>query len=293
MSAYARSGSSSIIRPVLVAIVLATFGIGSAQAEEMTAAVMDLALAPTLEPDRAAIEAATRQGLVNAGWRLTSQYDTNRALSGAPQLDGCGFPSCLAAVAKVLGVRYIVDGDVTSSPKAYSIALRFWDAVRSRVIAEQRIECRAQDPCPPVADNMVDVARELGRLGRKAIAPAELSSERSAEPSTSVAAPAARSRVDERPWWATPWVPIAVGGVVASVGLVLLGTDGLEVDCRETPAGKRCLKVLDNRTRGVALVATGGALTASGLVWLALRGEPDDRLAIGVGPGTLSLRGSF
>jgi hypothetical protein len=84
---------------------------------------------------------------------------------------------------------------VTASRRLYAVSLDMVDALDGRRLAGESVECRNTDPCPPVAANVGELARELGRKGRKEI----LLAARTAEPASRPSRPACRPYRSPRP----------------------------------------------------------------------------------------------
>lgn len=99
-----------------------------------------------------------------------------------------------------------------------------------------------------------------------------------------------------------PIVVLSSGGAVALAGAILVGVGAADRSAVTDAAdGSTWADVRDAYERsapltnvGISLLAVGAAAIAAGALWWALDGPaPRDELALGVGLGSVSLRGSF
>jgi hypothetical protein len=272
-------------------------------------AIVAVDLAEAFEPDRGAIEEALVRGLEAAGLDVVSPEQSRRRLEGHPDLMSCTSEECRRALAVTVGTDWLVQAEVTVSRRRYDVAIALIDASDGRKLADESIRCRASDPCPTVANNVGEVARELGRLGLKELqaaphrappadAPPVLAGSTASVPPLPAAAvvavaPPRAVAAARRPL--LPWLTIGGGGALLATSAVLFAIDGRGVDCAPPPgdpgAHPVCLRVRDTRSTGLIVGAVGLAAAAGGVAWLLLDRRADTSVAIG--PAGLLLQRRF
>lgn len=274
----------------------------AAPAPSPTVAVTVVRLSPTLEPERASIEGALVRGLAAQGLAVIAPGDVRARLEGREELLACGAETCLLELARNVGAPYFVNADVNAARRLYSVSLRLLDSTDGRPLAIEGLECRASDPCPPVAANVEELARELGRKGFEELRV----SGRTRPPARNAAAPlppprpvpdpipdAALAAPPARRPRILPWALLAAGGALVGTSAALFALDGSGADCARVPSQPTpvCQRLRDTRLPALATGVAGlGALVGSAL-WLALDHDTDTALALG--PSHVLLRTSF
>jgi hypothetical protein len=165
--------------------------------------------------------------------------------------------------------------------------------------------CRARDPCPSLADHVRELARELGRKGRRQLEvkatvavesrpappppPPGLNAPLAPAREPPAPAPVAASWVRQR----LPWLLAGAGGAVVAAGVGLYALDGHGVRCAPPPAGgpEVCQKQLNGKQPGLIAGAVGVALVGAGLGWLWL--GPPLRASLTPDGGGVRVSGSF
>jgi hypothetical protein len=261
-------------------------------------AVVSVAVAAELERDRPAIEEALVRGLEAAGLLVVPPAESRRLTEGRESLVACGAETCLLELARAVGAPSFVHASVTASRRLYAVSLDMVDALDGRRLASESVECRSTDPCPPVAANVGELARELGRKGRKEI----LLTARAAEPAAAettrlvaTPAPAPPAAPPSPVRRVLPWLTIGAGAGLLAAGGVLFALDGRGTDCAPAPPGdgrkEICSDLRDTRTAAIVTGAAGLALAGGGLLWLLL--QPATGTSVGVGPGGVLVAGRF
>ncbi|MCC6337975.1 MAG: hypothetical protein IT380_28785 [Myxococcales bacterium] len=208
--------------------------------------------------------------------RVTTQQDIAQVLGLERQkaLMGCGetSASCLTELAGALGVDALLSGSLAKSSSSYTVNVRAVKASDGSQLAAstQRVasEAELQDWLDSEAPKLA--SRLKSAFGIATPGPA---------PGVSGTAPSKASSL-------VRWVPAMVGGAALVAGAVTFGlskgdaaalrggelTDPTQISATAS-AGQT------KETVGLVLMATGGALVASSVVWALLRGPADTQVA--------------
>lgn len=261
-------------------------------AEEPRVALGPVHLQGSFEPHRRAIEANLARGLKTAGLAVADE-------PSPPETPLCATAACWAELAHRHESDLVVQADVTGVGRAYRLTLEVWNAAAGQSLAREELVCGSTDPCPTVARQVRELARELGRRARKRLneapppvaqlpptpplppataAPPNLTLQASARP----VPPPRRRRL-------LPWVAMGGGVVLLAVGTSLFFLDGSETDCRQVTSGEVCFRLRDTRPTAYVVGALGAALTGGGLAWLLI----GSHAAVALGPTGLRLAGRF
>ena len=247
-------------------------------------AVVSVKLPPAVIDDREGIESGLARGLELAGWEVLNISETTRMIGDRKDLRDCVSETCTAESARLTKVPYLVRAAVKMGKNKFTYNLSLFDAANpGKTLAREDQECVDLAPdCPPVANKIDQVARELGRKGIKLVVrdtgtqPAPVAAaptstippaagDPNAPPPTNLIGPAAdeasppHSSALRIAGWA------ALGGGVALLGAsaVFFLYNGKQTDCQDTAAGNRCFKRYDGKPGGYIL---GGVGLASALV---------------------------
>jgi hypothetical protein len=263
-----------------------------------SAAVIAVDIGEAFTAQRRQIEEQLVLGLEASGLTVVAPAESRRRLAGQAALTRCADQApgdCWRALARAVGARLIGRALITSAPAAsvpagggggraaarrYAITLELDDSRDGQPLARQSLVCRPRDPCPSLAGHVRELARELGRKGRRQLEvktpmaaalppgpppPAALTE---APPPPAHEAPPAPA-----PGWVRrrlPWLLVGSGLAVAAAGVGLYALDGHGVRCAPPPAGGRdvCQDQLDSKPAGTIAAAAGVALVGAGLGWL-------------------------
>jgi hypothetical protein len=281
-----------------------TGGVARAADDPPGLAVVSVNLAASLERQRPAIEGALARGLEVAELPVTAPGLARERLRGREALLPCAAESCLLEIARSVGTPFLVYAEVATARRFYSVQLRLIDSTDGRVLASEAVECRATDPCPPVPEQLAELARELGRKGGKEIrhlqagrsgpAVEPVGAGEPTAPAPSPPPPMPASAPEPRPPRLFAWGLVGSGVVLLGTSAVLFAQDGAATDCMPARDGTRVCRGT-RQTRTPALVVGGAGLLAAGVgVALLLTSRNDDpAYRISVGPGGLALHGRF
>jgi hypothetical protein len=321
-------------RPVTAAPATAASA-GAAPAPSGRVAVLPLEIIGDVPAGRPALEAAVAKGLVVAGMPVTIGPDVGITLSAAGARVACVDPACWIAAGRALGARHLIAGSVERKGAVFQVEFRLVDAAAGagREVLKEANHCDVAD-CS-VAELCRLTVHELARSGLSrptapavattaAPAPAATPARPSTPPVATASAPVAREgagfpasgappSASDLSGWSSPtdvatkaapatpffprWFPVAavVGGVVAGgIGSYLIYQDGKCAS--EAKEGFTCKDVYHNMVPGVATLAGGAVLIATGIVVGLTRA--DDETAAGVtsvsvGPASVGLAGRF
>ena len=211
----------------------------------------------------------------------------------------CVTPACLMDISKKTSATHVLRIDATFAKSAFEVQLSMWDAATNTVVAGDRQRCNvcvASDLLTAAHDQAVLLCTKRLRVQAKAnlaVASGPANGDRApAVPDPPHGAPAPQG--DVAPWRkVAPWVGLGVGVPLLATGIGLLIVNDRHV-C-EGGEPQPCAHAYDTKTRGLALTATGGAVTAAGLVFLGMNifGREDTPVRVSVAPGQMSLSGRF
>jgi len=215
-------------------------------------------------------------------------------------LDDCNVPSCLAELGRQAGASHILEIQGSYVNESYNLRLDLRDGETGRILGSDSKECEicsARDFYRAVKDRSAAlwtrVVREQAGAGAVPAEAAPTTQARVDLTETKVAPPPARAG---RPFWRQP-LPLVGLGLTAGAA-VLLGFGGyyLSVDgdpdpsCHGQPA---CAFKRSTATPGWGFVGGGVAALAGGVALLIWGRDDPDAPAISLGPGTVTLSGSF
>jgi hypothetical protein len=292
-------------------------------------AVLPLEIIGDVPAGRPALEAAVAKGLVVAGVPVTVGPEVGTTLTAAGARVACVDAACWIAAGRALGARHLIAGVVERKGPVFQVEFRLVDASAGagREVLKEANHCDVAD-CS-VAELCRLTVHELARSGLSrpsgpvaatptvpvladktpTPAPAPIATDGTsrfpssgAPPSTSdLSGWSSPTEVSATAAPATPffprWFPVAavVGGVVAGgIGGYLIYQDG---KCTKEPAlGHMCKKNYRTLAGGVASVAGGAILVATGIVVGLTRGDDETAscvTSVSVGPGSVGLAGRF
>lgn len=275
-------------------------------------AIASLKTSPSLTRDREALELAVVRGMTEAGFDVQAPVLSQQRLAARTDV-ACSADTCLRQLADLTATRYLIQGEIASSKRSYSASFKLFDTTDGRQLASETIECRLADPCPPVADNVYEVARELGRKAQDEIgrapppAPPPIPAPAVPRlPDTTVKPPAAGDGPlpyppppTQRPerhvpvWrWAAPAAVAAVGVAGVAWGIHLLRIDG-GTACDDNYAVP-CAYKWSTGTRGTIFTVGGSLLVAgAGVDLVRLWWKSSRETTVGLVPGGVTLMGRF
>jgi TolB-like protein len=284
-----------------------------AQPGRPAVSVASLKIAPILAPQKSDIEKSIVDGLTDAGFDVQDLRTSRERLSGRKDTT-CRAETCLHDVAALTGTRYLVQGEVKGSSRAYSVDMRLFDSTDGRQVSAETVDWEATDPVAPPAVYVKDIARELGRKAhediQKAAAPTSLvvaappsptgaalppppdpsgSGARSTEPGNPPDRPSNVRRV-------APWAGLALAGLaVGGGGLILRGLDG-KGTCDLAAPERRCPMTYRTNSIGISMLAIGATAVVTGIVVgtvILVRRPSGGTIALGLSPSAISLTGDF
>jgi hypothetical protein len=282
----------SMLRPGLSGIpisVLAALWGGSAVAAPR---VVLLEMAGGARDIRQEVRASAEAALRTLGVEVVPQNPVTTAL------DDCSIPSCLAELGRQAGASHILEIQGSYVNESYNLRLDLRDGETGRILGSDSKECEicsAKDFYRAVRDRTTAlwtrVVREQGSAGSASLPAAKATPAQTDLTEGRAAAPPAR-----RPFWRQPLPLLGLG--LAAGGAVLLAFGGyyLAVDGKADPscaAQPSCPFKRATAGLGWGLLAGGSAALLGGVaIVLWGRDEPTGP-AISLGPGTISLLGSF
>jgi hypothetical protein len=244
-------------------------------------ALVSVKLPPSVADDRAGIESGLARGLDLAGWQVLRVSETMRLLADRKDLWDCASELCALEIGRLTKAPYLVRSSVKQGKGKYTVSLGLFDTANpGKPIAREEEECFDHDPdCPPVAEKIDRAARTLGRKGIKLVVQDSPTASTAVAHAANAIQPAVPAQVPPPTGIIVPptdepkphssatriagWA--AFGGGIALLGgsAVFFIYDGKEHDCQDTPAGRRCFQLYDNKTRAYVM---GGIGLASALV---------------------------
>ena len=285
MGGMLRPGFSGI----LIAVLAAVWGGRAVAAPRVVLLEMAGGARDVRQEVRASAEAALRA----LGVEVVPQGQVKTSL------DDCNIPSCLAELGRQAGASHILEIQGSYVNESYNLRLDLRDGETGRILGSDAKECEicsARDFYRAVKDRSAAlwtrVVREQGSA--------------EALPSQAVPVTPARSDLTEakaapspakagRSFWRQP-LPLLGLGLTAGAA-VLLGFGGyyLAVDGDSDPScgGGVCPFKRSTATPGWGFVGGGVAALVGGVALLIWGRDDPDAPAISLGPGTVTLSGSF
>jgi hypothetical protein len=264
-----------------MAATLAGLAVDAAPASE-TIALVPLELSGSVNVSRADLESAVMKGLAVAGRPVVAPEDAAaRAAKGNGEM-ACQSAACWSRLGTLVEAGYVVAGRAARNGASFEVSFRLVRAADGTTLASEDNQCEVAD-CS-IAELARRSARELVRqtLGRDAPARVAMVQPR--------VVPEVRATPEPAPprWRKLLWPAVAVGAASAAVGVWLIAIHG---HCVDDVAGE-CPTLRKTRVGGIAALA-GGAALAGTAVYFLLRDDSGARVAVGLGPGSVSVAGRF
>jgi hypothetical protein len=250
---------------------------------------------------RADLESAVMRGLAVAGRPLVAPADATARAARAAQNVSCRDAACWARLGTALEAGWLVAGSAVKKDARFRVTFQLVRATDGSVVASEDNNCEVAD-CS-IAELARRSARELVRqtLGRGRPALAAPEQGRAVEPPTppevTVTEEPAPDPADDRRRRIRrifAFGALGTGALAIAGGVVALVAFPDECIQRVQPTN-RCLDSRDyqpTRVGGIVAIAGGAVASAVG-AYLLISDRRGASVAVGVGPGNLSIAGRF
>ncbi|MGB8295649.1 MAG: hypothetical protein WCG85_09510 [Polyangia bacterium] len=242
---------------------------------------------------RQEVRASAEQALRELGVEVVPQSQVKVSL------DDCNIPACLADVGRQARASHILEIQGSYVNESYNLRLDLRDGETGRILGSDAKECEicsARDFYRAVKDRSAAlwtrVVREQTGAGAAPTEAAPATPARVDLTKTKVAPPPAKAG---RSFWRQPLPLVGLGLTAGAAVLLGFGSYYLAVDGDPDPScgGRLCPFKRSTATLGWGLVGGGVAALAGGVALLIWGRDDPDAPAISLGPGTVTLSGSF
>jgi hypothetical protein len=275
---------------VLIAVLAAVWG-GRAVAAPR---VVLLEMAGGARDVRQEVRASAEQALRALGVEVVPQSQVKTSL------DDCNIPSCLAELGRQAGASHILEIQGSYVNESYNLRLDLRDGETGRILGSDAKECEicsARDFYRAVKDRSVALwTRVVREQGSVEAVNSQAVSVTPARSDATEAKPAPSPAKPGRSFWRQP-LPLVGLGLTAGAA-VLLGFGGyylaVDGDTASSCQGQQpCAYKRSTAGLGWGLLAGGGAALVGGVAILIWGRDDPDGPAVSLGPGTVTLSGSF
>jgi hypothetical protein len=274
---------------IMISLVAVFFGSSAVAAPR----VVILEMAGGARDIRQEVRASAEQGLRGLGVEVVPQNQVKASL------DDCNIPSCLAELGRQAGASHILEIQGSYVNESYNLRLDLRDGETGRILGSDSKECEicsARDFYRAVKDRSAALwTRVVREQGSAAAVPAQAVSVTQARADLAEAKAAPSPTKVGRSLWRQP-LPLFGLGLVAG-GAVLIGFGGyyLAVDGEPDPSchGQPCAYKRSTADLGWGLLAGGGAALLGGVAILIWGRDEPSGPTVSLGPGTVTLSGSF
>jgi hypothetical protein len=275
---------------IMISLVAVFFGSSAVAAPR----VVILEMAGGARDIRQEVRASAEQALRGLGVEVVPQNQVKASL------DDCSIPSCLAELGRQAGASHILEIQGSYVNESYNLRLDLRDGETGRILGSDAKECEicsARDFYRAVKDRSAALwTRVVREQGSAEAVPSQ------AVPVTPARADLAEAKAAPSPtqvgrsFWRQP-LPLFGAGLVAG-GAVLIGFGGYYLAVDGEPASscqgqQPCAYKRSTAELGWGLLAGGGAALLGGVAILIWGRDEPSGPAVSLGPGTVTLSGSF